>query len=142
VFQRKRGRDVLHFRTRLGHVDSGLQPADGIETRVAAAALHRAVVRRHLRLEEEIHVGCAHVTKTWSQHANDGVRLAVQGERPAYRGRRAAELPHRERVAHDGRRRGIRPGIELAEEAALKWPHAEHAKEIHGHAFRVEPLRE
>ena len=38
--------------------------------------------------------------------------------------------------------RGVGPGIGLVEETALKWPRAEHAKEVHGHAFRVEPLRE
>ena len=36
MFQCKRGRDVLHFRTRRGHVYSGFEPADGIETRATA----------------------------------------------------------------------------------------------------------
>ena len=57
ILQRKRRRDVLHFRARRGHGHAGLEPADGIESRVVAAALHAAVVRRHLRLEQQVHVG-------------------------------------------------------------------------------------
>ena len=101
-----------------------------------------AVVRRHLRLEQQIHVGCRHVAKAWRQDADHGVWPAVQRDRLADRGRRAAELPHRECVADDGRRRGVGPGIGLVEETALKWRRAEHAKEVRGHASRVEPLRE
>jgi hypothetical protein len=37
MFQCKCGRNALHFRTRRTHVYSGLESADGIETRVAAA---------------------------------------------------------------------------------------------------------
>ena len=33
VFKRKRGHDVLHFRAGRRHVDSRLEPADGIEAR-------------------------------------------------------------------------------------------------------------
>ena len=141
MFQGERGRDVLHFGTRRGHVDSGLEPADGIVVR-ATVALHPAVVRRHLRLEQQIHLGRVHVTKAWWQDTNHGVWPAVQGDRLADRGRRAAELPHRKGVAHDRRRCGVGPGIGWLEETALKRPGAEHAKEVHGHALRVEPLRE
>ena len=39
-------------------------------------------------------------------------------------------------------RRGVGPDIGLVEETALHWRRAEHAKEVRGHAQRVEPLRE
>ena len=141
VFQRKGSRDVLHFRPRRGHVYSALEPADGIETRVAAAALHPAVVGRHLRLEQQIHVGRRHVTKAWRQDADHRIWTA-EGERLADRGRRAAELAHRERVADDGRRRGVGPGVRWVEEPAPKRRRAEHAKEVDGDASRVEPPRQ
>ena len=73
MFQRKRGHDILHFRARRGHVDAALEPADAIQACVAAAALHRAIVRRYLRLEQQIHIGGRHVAKACRQDADHGI---------------------------------------------------------------------
>ena len=54
-------------------LNSRLSTADGVETGAVAAALHTAVVRRHLRFEQEVDVGWCHVTKAWRQDADHGV---------------------------------------------------------------------
>ena len=99
VFQGQRGHDVLHFRPRRGHVHARLEPSDGIETR-ATVALHPAIVRRHLRLEQQVHVGRGHVTEARRQDADHRERRAHR-DGLTDRGRCAAKLTHREGVAHD-----------------------------------------
>ena len=116
VFQCQRRRDGLHFRAGRGDADARLQPANGEQIRARVAALHPAIIRRNLRLEQEVHVRRRHVTKAWRQHADHGERLAVERNRLADRRRVAAELAHPERVADHGGRGGIRARVSIIEE--------------------------
>ncbi len=141
VLECQRGGDRLHLRSRGGHADARFQTAKRVEIRAAAAALHPAIVRRDLPIEQQVHVRRRHESKVRRQHADHGEGSAER-DRPADRRGVAAELAHPEAVADDGGRDRIRTRVGLVEEAPAERRHAEHLKEARRDASRFKTTGE
>ncbi len=120
IFLRQCRLDRLHFGPRGRRCHVWLQSTDRKQRRPRAAALHPAIVRGHLRLEEHVDVRRCQVAKSWRQHADDRERIAVEHHRSTDRFGLAAKLAHPERVAdNDG------PGGTGASVGGIEEPAAE-----------------
>jgi hypothetical protein len=139
VFAVDGGRDALHLRPGRRNADVRFQPADRVQCRARVAALHSAIVRRHLRLEQEVHVRRSHVFEAWRQHADHRERVAVERDRLADRRRVTAELAHPERMTDDDRGGGARASVGFIEQPPTQGRDAEHAEEFRRNAPGLEP---